>query len=136
MDTAIVFMKKNNRRGRFFFKLSLILVGLFAIVLFSLFFSLHKIFNQQVLLTAVLTAFIISIVLSLLVSRSIAQPIEKMAAVTKAISRGDFHQRAVSATADELQDIASSINDITTQMRTRMDDVATNQSRLEAVFLS
>jgi len=119
-------------------KISLLMSFVIFAVLLVLFFYLRQNdhIDDRVLISSFPIAFFVSIVLSFLVGHWIANPIQEILHVTQAIARGDFSQRAFVAANDEIRDLANSINEINRQIQTRMNDVATNQSRLEAVFLS
>ena len=119
-------------------KISAAISFIAGVILLILFFYLRSSVqvNASFLNLSFLAAFFVSIVFSVLIGHWIAKPIQEILHVTQAISRGDLTQRAFVPTNDEMRDLANSINDINQQIQRSMNDVGTNQSRLEAVFVS
>jgi len=91
---------------------------------------------QLLLLWSLVFAFLLSIVLSFLASRYFTRPLKEMSVVAQKIAAGDFSQRVFFKGKDEVAELAGSFNYMSDEIRQRIDDVARETSRLEAVLLS
>ncbi|MFA5259859.1 MAG: ATP-binding protein, partial [Candidatus Omnitrophota bacterium] len=91
---------------------------------------------QLLLIFSFIFAFGISVLLSFVASGYFSKPLKEMSQIAKRIAAGDFSQRVFPAGKDELSDLASSINYMSEHIRMRIEDVAKEKSRLEAVLLS
>ena len=91
---------------------------------------------KKILIAAFLFAFILAIIISFLVSGFISKPIRSMSLAAQDIAHGNFSKRVLATSNDEIGDLAKAFNFMTEQIRTRIEEVTTNKSRLEAVLLS
>jgi len=91
---------------------------------------------QKMLLIALSFAFLFSTVFSFIASFLITRPIKEISSVAMAISGGDFSRRIGVTSHDEMGDLARLINHMSSQIKSKIDEVTVNKSRLEAVFLS
>jgi signal transduction histidine kinase len=83
-------------------------------------FSALVFFSQNLLrpmLEAALVAALVAGVLSILIARSIAQPLQKMAALSQAIARGDYTHVAPETGPDEVRALAGALNHMTRQVQ-------------------
>lgn len=88
------------------------------------------------LVLSLFVAFSMSILLSLVASTYFSRPLKELASIAQKIAAGDFSQRVFMPRKDELSDLANSFNFMSEQVRQRIDEVAKEKSRLEAVLLS
>ncbi len=91
---------------------------------------------QKMLLIALSLAFLFSITVSFIVFYLIFKPINEISSVAMAIAGGDFSRRIGVTSHDEMGDLARLINHMSSQIKSKIDEVTVNKSRLEAVFLS
>lgn len=91
---------------------------------------------KKTLTVTLLLAFIISIFISFLVSGFISKPIRNMSLAAQDIAQGDFSRRVHNISNDEIGDLSKAFNVMAEQVRGRIEEIMTNQSRLEAVLLS
>jgi len=91
---------------------------------------------KKILIAALLIAFILAIIISFLASGFISTPIRSMSLAAQDIAHGNFSKRVQISSNDEIGDLAKAFNFMTEQIRTRIEEVTTNKSRLEAVLLS
>ncbi len=81
-------------------------------------------------------SFLFALLISHLASRMITRPIARISSIAQAIAGGDFSQKISLWQDDEINDLAKAINFMSEHIRTRIEEVTTAKSRLEAVFLS
>lgn len=91
---------------------------------------------KKILIAGLLIAFILAIIISFLASGFISKPIRSMSLAAQGIAHGNFSKRVTDMSNDEIGDLAKAFNFMTEQIRTRIEEVTTNKSRLEAVLLS
>lgn len=70
------------------------------------------------LLQAAGVAALVALLLSILIARSVAQPLQKMAAVAQGIAHGDYAQTAPLAGPDEVRALGQSLNEMSQQVQT------------------
>ncbi len=88
------------------------------------------------LVALLLTAFVMTIIITFLASGLISIPIKNIVSVAGKMASGDFSARSDYIGNDEIGDLSNAINDLREQIMTRMDDIITEKSRLEAVLMS
>ncbi|MBN1869306.1 MAG: PAS domain-containing protein [Candidatus Omnitrophica bacterium] len=91
---------------------------------------------SKMLIVSLLSAFGIAMLLSWIASVHFSRPLIEMSAVAQKIAGGNFSERIFLPTKDVLGDLANSINYMSEQVRMRLEEVAKEKSRLEAVLLS
>ena len=91
---------------------------------------------RRFLALAFAAALMFAVILSGLAAHLIAKPIKEMSAVAKEIAAGKFENKVRFSSNDEIGDLTESINYMSEQIKSRMDEVIGNRSRLEAVLLS
>ena len=91
---------------------------------------------KKTLTISLFLAFIMAVIISFVVSLFISKPAREMASAAKAVASGDFSKRISISTKDEIGDLAKTFNFMSHQIKTRIEDVTTSKSRLEAVLLS
>ena len=98
-----------------------------------------KIISQRlknVLAAAFILAFLLSIVLFFIVSGWISRPLKEISWIAKNIAHGDFSKRPSVLFKDEIGMLAESIQFMSDQIKSKIEEVNTNKLRLEAVLLS
>lgn len=91
---------------------------------------------KRLILISLGFAFLVSIIFGFLASNIISKPIKSVSSIAQGIATGDFSQRAEVYANDELSDLAVSVNNMSKQIKERIDEVNTSRMRLEAVLLS
>ncbi|MCA9408526.1 MAG: HAMP domain-containing protein [Candidatus Omnitrophica bacterium] len=91
---------------------------------------------RKVLLFSFFWTLVLVIIAGHIVSLIITKPILKISSYTQSFADGDYSQRILLNTNDELEDLAKTINYMSDQIKARISDVITNKSRMEAVLLS
>ena len=91
---------------------------------------------KKILVLSLVIAFIFSIVISYIVTILISRPIKEISYTAQSISNGDFSKRSSVGTQDEIGELSKSINFMSDQIKSKIDEVTSNKSRLEAVLLS
>ncbi|HLF18805.1 MAG TPA: ATP-binding protein [Candidatus Omnitrophota bacterium] len=91
---------------------------------------------RRFLALAFVIAFIVSVTIGSLAAMFLTKPIKEMSVITKHIAHGNFSQKVYIRSNDEIGDLAESINYMSDQIKTRIDEVTRSKSRLEAVLLS
>lgn len=91
---------------------------------------------KKLLIIAFFVAFIFTSVISFVVSLFITKPIKRMSVVTKGIASGDFTKRVLISSNDEIGDMAKSFNNMTKQVKLRLEEITLSKLRFEAVLLS
>jgi two-component system phosphate regulon sensor histidine kinase PhoR len=98
--------------------------------------KLISLYLNRLLLVSLVIAFILAIVIAFFSSLIISKPIKEVAWVSKSIAAGDYTKRILIDSKDELGDLARAFNNMSEQIRTRIDEVIAERARLEAVLLS
>jgi len=91
---------------------------------------------QRLLLVSLLGAFILACVLGYIAAAYFAKPLNEITRAAHKISEGQYDERIYVHSKDTVGQLAQSINHMADQVRMRIDEVAKERSRLEAVFLS
>lgn len=89
--------------------------------------------QNKILASAVTVGFLFLIIGYLLASR-VTNPIEKMTAVARDISRGQFHLRLPADRIDEIGQLAVVINDLALGAQRRIDELTRHRNQLAAVL--
>ena len=91
---------------------------------------------KKLLIASFLPAFLLAVIISFAASAFITKPIKKMSSLAQAIAGGDFSERVLISTKDEMGDLAKTFNYMSEQIRFRIEEVTLSRSRFEAVLLS
>ena len=91
---------------------------------------------RNMVLALLVAVLILSWVMSFFLSALISRPIKEMSRVARSIAAGNFSRKIRVSSYDEIKDLADSFNFMAKQIRSRMEEVVTSKSRLEAVLLS
>ncbi len=100
--------------------------------------DVQKILDQirNTLLIASLWGLLLSLVLCYGASYVISRPIRAMTSVARDMARGDFSARAYAPSSDELDSLARALNEMSSQLKARIDQITEEKSLLEAVLAS
>ncbi|OGG54902.1 MAG: hypothetical protein A3F84_27245 [Candidatus Handelsmanbacteria bacterium RIFCSPLOWO2_12_FULL_64_10] len=100
--------------------------------------DVQKILDQirDTLLIASLWGLLLSLVLCYGASYVISRPIRTMTSVARDMARGDFSARAYAPSSDELDSLARALNEMSSQLKARIDQITEEKSLLEAVLAS
>jgi len=85
---------------------------------------------------SLLAAFILAILVSYLASYFISRPLKEIALASQDIAQGNYSKKISLRSNDEIGDLAKTFNYMSEQVKSRIEEVSENKSRLEAVFLS
>ena len=91
---------------------------------------------QQDLLTAFGAAFLLAMVLSLWVSRNLTKPLSEMAAAARQLAAGTPGIRLVVSSSDEVGLLASTLNQMTDQLETKIKEVSDDRAQLLAMLIA
>ncbi len=91
---------------------------------------------RQMLIAALALAFVIALGLSSAAAFFISRPLSEAVWAARSVARGDFSQKRLLNSNDELGDLSRAINHMSSQIKLTLEEVQTNKSRLEAVLLS
>ncbi len=91
---------------------------------------------KKILTASLVIAFFFSLLISILIARLIANPVKKLSWTAQSIAHGDFSKKSSIASRDEIGELASSINFMSDQIKSKIDEVVSSRSYLEAVLLS
>ena len=91
---------------------------------------------RYMLIFSLLTAFILAILVSYLASYFISRPLKEISWATEDIAHGNYSKRISIKSNDEIGNLASAFNNMSGQVKARIEEVSESKSRLEAVFLS
>lgn len=91
---------------------------------------------KQLLIVVFVFGFFGVFTASFAISSFISRPIHEMAHSAHAIARGDYSKKIPIVRGDEVGELATAFNYMIDQVRSRLEEVVANQSRLEAVLLS
>ncbi len=88
---------------------------------------------------AIAIAFVFSlaavVAMSYLISYLVTRRVRTVARAARSMARGHYHKLYLK-TGDEIEDLTEAINDLSSQIDSRIQEINTNKSRLEATFLS
>ncbi len=91
---------------------------------------------RYMLIFSLLTAFILAILVSYLASYFISRPLKEISWAAEDIAHGNYSKRISIKSNDEIGNLASAFNNMSGQVKARIEEVSESKSRLEAVFLS
>ncbi|MFA5424598.1 MAG: ATP-binding protein [Phycisphaerae bacterium] len=75
-------------------------------------------------------------IVSLFVSRKLTQPIENMKETARQFASGDFSHRLALPDATELSELANALNEMAQQLKSRIETITEDKSRLHAILTS
>ena len=84
----------------------------------------------------VVVTMIFSIFLSLRLVRKIVEPVKELEEVTLKMANGDYKIRAKINSVDELGTLSKSFNHMADELQNKIQEVVTNQTKLETIFNS
>jgi len=91
---------------------------------------------KKTLFISLLIAFGIAVVASITASGLISGPIRDLAVKAREIAGGQFSEKILINSNDELSDLAAAFNNMSEEIKTKIEEITSNQTRLEAVFSS
>jgi len=89
---------------------------------------------KQLLIIAVFAAFVIAISIIFAASHFITKPIKSMSRIARDIMKGDFPAKVALKTRDEVSDLAKAFNHMLVEIKSKMEEIASGKSRIEAMF--
>ena len=81
-------------------------------------------------------ALLISLPLGLFFARRVTRPVTRMTEVARAISKGDYLERASVTSRDELGQLAEMLNSMSDNLAQRMETISRDRNQLEAILAS
>ncbi len=100
--------------------------------------SIEKVFNEiyvKIFLGAILALVTLGL-LSIVIIRKITQPIGEISLVAKEFASGNLQNRAPNCEIDEINDLAIIINDMATQLDSRIKAITQQKNETETIFTS
>jgi two-component system phosphate regulon sensor histidine kinase PhoR len=91
---------------------------------------------KKMLMISFLFAFILVIFAGSIASALISKPLKEVSTAAAGIAGGDFSGKIYVSTKDEIGDLADAFNHMSEQIKSRIEEVVSNKTRLEAVLLS
>jgi len=91
---------------------------------------------QRHLAIAIGAAFLIALLLSFWMARSITKPLSDMAGVARRLSAGDATIRIQTSSHDEVGLLGDTLNHMTDQLRTKIDELSEDRAQLLAMLTS
>ena len=91
---------------------------------------------KKILIPLLFSFFIIIIFISLFVSFYISKPVRRISQTALEISSGNFFKKSEKNRNDEIGDLGRAIDDLSEQIRNKLEEINFTKSRLEAVLLS
>jgi two-component system phosphate regulon sensor histidine kinase PhoR len=91
--------------------------------------------SQKIVFLALLLAFLFSLGFTYFIAMLISRPLEEMAAVARAMAKGDFSRKPSVRSRDEVGDLARAITHMSDQIREKIDDVEQEKAKLDAVIM-
>lgn len=91
---------------------------------------------QRHLAIAIGTAFLVALLLSLWMARSITKPLSDIASVARRLSAGDTTIRIHTHSHDEVGLLGETLNHMTDQLRTKIDELSEDRAQLLAMLTS
>src|SRR5215470_14205755 len=95
--------------------------------------EVRRLRNRQILI-AVLTILAAATVLTVVMSSVVVRPIGALSTVARRIGDGDFEARAPAAARDEIGELGSAFNDMTSRLAQAHTDLATKNKELETAL--
>ena len=101
--------------------------------------NIESVYSQMsqtvsIFLNASVVAIIITIVLAVIISRGITRPISKMRRQTANIADGDYSGKVTVYGADELGELAETINDLSYKVKDAQETTESERQRLDSVL--
>ncbi len=91
---------------------------------------------KKLLLISLLCAFFMTIIIGSTAFIFVSKPIKEISSLAQEVAMGNYTKRLSLSTKDEIGDLAKSINYMSEQIKTRIEEVVAHKSRFEAVLLS
>lgn len=91
---------------------------------------------KHLLVVSLLAAFILAVLVSYWASLFISRPISEISWAAQDIARGNYSKKIYLRSNDEIGDLAAAFNNMSEQVKLRIEEVNESKSRLEAIFLS
>ncbi|MBN2482871.1 MAG: HAMP domain-containing protein [Candidatus Omnitrophica bacterium] len=91
---------------------------------------------KKILFLALIATFFLAIPVSFVALVFISRPIKEIASTARGIAGGDFSRRIWVSTNDEIGELAKTINYMSEQIKSRIEEVMSSTARLKAVLLS
>lgn len=91
---------------------------------------------KKTLGVSIFLAFLFAGMISFLASRRISKPLQQIIQTTKQIAKGDFTRKIAVSTGDEVEDLAGAVNDMSEQIKQRIDIITSARTRFEAILLN
>lgn len=125
-------------KSKIAFKLTFfVFVVLFlSFILIGFYLNHRSIEFKPIILRTVFLCFSFCSSIVLIISFFYLRNLTIISSVVKDMARGDLSKRIFLNTKDELEELTAFINDMVEQMESKLTELKTNKSRLEAVFLS
>ncbi|NLM51406.1 MAG: cell wall metabolism sensor histidine kinase WalK [Firmicutes bacterium] len=89
---------------------------------------------KLIFLTGAFLAIGITVVLSFLLSRTITVPIQEVTAKARQIAHGDFRQRIVIRSEDEIGNLGEMFNYLSQQLDSTLREISSEKSKVEAIL--
>jgi two-component system sensor histidine kinase VicK len=90
--------------------------------------------SRQTIVRATLLALGVTIVLGFIIARTITEPINDVTKKAAKMAAGDFDQRVDVKSNDEIGKLAIMFNVLTSELKTSMDEISREKSKLEAII--
>jgi len=87
-----------------------------------------------IILQALLIGLIIAVILSFVLSKAITAPIQNITRGANRIAKGEFSQKLVSYSNDEIGVLTDTFNDMSSVLKNTLDEVSGEREKLETVF--
>ncbi|MDO9591699.1 MAG: ATP-binding protein [Erysipelotrichaceae bacterium] len=90
--------------------------------------------SKQTIVRATLLALGVTILLGFIIARTITEPINDVTEKAAKMAAGDFDQRVDVKSNDEIGKLAIMFNVLTSELKTSMDEISREKSKLEAII--
>lgn len=90
--------------------------------------------SKNTIVKATLLALGITIILGFIIARTITEPINDVTEKAAKMAAGDFDQRVDVKSNDEIGKLAEMFNVLTSELKTSMDEISREKSKLEAIL--
>lgn len=88
-----------------------------------------------IIIQALLISLLIAIILSFVLANGIASPIRKITDSAKKLSEGEFEGELEAASNDEIGTLIAAFNNMSDNLKNKMDEVSGEREKLETIFL-
>lgn len=88
-----------------------------------------------IIIQALLISLLIAIILSFVLANGIASPIRKITNSAKKLSEGEFEGELEAASNDEIGTLISAFNNMSDNLKNKIDEVSGEREKLETIFL-